>query len=348
MPNGRILIATGIYPPKIGGPAQYAQNLTEAFNKNGYSVMVKTFRLEDYLPTGVRHVFFFLKIIPGILASDFVLTLDTFSVGLPSVLAGRIFGKKIIVRVGGDFLWEQYVERTGKKILFKNFYTQERNNLSLKERVIFKLTRWTLKNASKVVFSTEWQRGIFIQAYGLDIQNTAVIENYYGPKESDLEPNYEHKTFIALSRHLKWKNIETLKKAFNHVKSRLSKLEELDLLVTETESDLLDFPTFMEKIKHSYAVILVSLGDISPNIILDAIRYNRPFMCTKEIGILNRIKDIGLFVDPLDGKNIEDAMIKLLDKEEYGKWKQKVRSFDFVHTWEDMAREYKELYKSIK
>ena len=132
------------------------------------------------------------------------------------------------------------------------------------------------------------------------------------------------------------------------MKSRLSKLEELDLLVTETESDLLDFPTFMEKIKHSYAVILVSLGDISPNIILDAIRYNRPFMCTKEIGILNRIKDIGLFVDPLDGKNIEDAMIKLLDKEEYGKWKQKVRSFDFVHTWEDMARECKELYKSIK
>jgi len=340
MSNGRILITTGIYPPKIGGPAQYAKNLKEAFSKNGYSVRVKTFHLEDYLPTGVRHIFFFLKVIPGILVSDFILTLDTFSVGLPSVLAGRIFGKKIIIRVGGDFLWEQYVERTGKKVLFRNFYTQEKNNLSLKERVIFKLTRWTLKNASKIVFSTEWQRGIFIQAYDLNIQNTAIIENYYGSKDGDTDTDSCPQTFLASTRDLKWKNIDTLKNVFYKKDSKIPK--DVCLFI-----ETVKFDDFMKKMKMSYAIILVSLGDISPNIILDAIRYNKPFICTKEVGILNRIKDIGIFVDPLDEKDIEGAVIKLLDKEEYEKWRQKVRNFNFVHTWEEMVREYVELYKLI-
>lgn len=338
--GGRILITTGIYPPKIGGPAQYAKNLKEVFGKNGYSVKVKTFNFEDRLPTGVRHVYFFLKIIPEILVSDFVLALDTFSVGLPSVLAAKVCAKKIITRTGGDFLWEQYVERTGKKVLFRNFYTQEKNNFSLKEKVIFKLTRWILRSTSKVVFSTEWQREIFVQAYGLNIQNTTIIENYYGLKEADVEPDFKLKTIVASSRNLKWKNLDTLKHIFSKKESKIPK--DVSLFIRES-----NFDDFIKIIKKSYAVMLVSLGDISPNMILDAIRYNKPFICTKEVGILDRIKDVGIFVDPLDEKEIEDAVIKLLDKEEYEKWRQKVRNFDFVHTWEDMAREYLKIFNSI-
>lgn len=330
----RILITTGIYPPKIGGPAEYAKNLKEVFIKGGYPVKVKTFHLEDYLPTGVRHVFFFLRIIPRILLSDFILALDTFSVGLPSVLAGKIFGKKVIIRTGGDFLWEQYVERTGKKVLFKNFYKQEKNNLSLKERFIYNMTRWTLNHASHVVFSTEWQRGIFVETYGVERVKTSIIENYYGPKEDDSLS--QNNVFLASSRDLVWKNLDIVKDVFDEIESASLFL------------DNLPFNEFMNKIKNSYAIILVSLGDISPNLILDAIRFNKPFICTKEVGILDRIRDVGIFVDPLNKKEIRDAVVRLLDKGEYDKWRQKVRSFSFIHTWEEIAREYLELYKSIK
>lgn len=336
----RILITTGIYPPKIGGPAQYAKSLKEAFSKSGYSISVKTFNLENYLPTGIRHIFFFLKIIPRILASDFTLALDTFSVGLPSVLAGKVFGKKIIIRTGGDFLWEGYVERTGKKVLFRNFYAQEKDNLNRKEKLIFKLTRWTLQNASKIVFSTEWQRSIFVPAYGLDSRNTAIIENYYGQKEENIELGFKAKTFVASTRDLKWKNIDTLKRVFNKKGTKIP--EDVDLFTYESE-----FDDFIKTIKRSYAVVLVSLGDISPNMILDAIRLNKPFICTKETGIFEKIKDFGIFVDPLDEGDIEQGIIKLLDKNEYDKWVQKVNSFNFIHTWEEMAKEYIELYKSI-
>lgn len=329
----RIFIATGIYPPTIGGPSQYAKNVKIEWEKKDHKVKVRTFRFEHHLPSGFRHFYYFLKIIPEVLWCDFVFALDTFSVGLPTVLAAKMLGKKVIIRTGGDFLWEQYVERTGKKVLFRNFYTQEKNKLSKKEKVIFNLTKWTLRNASKVVFSTEWQRGIFLQAYNLDIKDTAIIENYYGPKEGNFSP--QNNIFIASSRNLVWKNLDIAKAVFSRIKSASLFL------------DNMPFDEFQNKIKKSYAVVLVSLGDISPNLILDAIRYNKPFICTKEIGIFDRIKDIGIFIDPLNEKEIENAVIKLLDKEEYEKWRQKIRNFNFTHTWEQITQEFLEIWKNL-
>jgi len=334
----KILITTGIYPPKIGGPAQYAKNLKLAFESQGNTIAVKTYNLENYLPTGFRHAYFFLKIIPKILSSDWVLALDTFSVGLPTVLASKIFRKKCLIRTGGDFLWEQYVERTGKKIMFRNFYKEELERLSIKEKIIFNLTQWTLNKADGIVFSTDWQREIFISAYNLKEDKTFVVENYYGSKEGIFEPN--SKVFVASTRILKWKNLDTIKKVWNRIKTSYPDAE----LFTKN----LPYPKFMEKIKHSYAIVQVSLGDISPNMILDAIRYNKPFICTKEIGIYDRIRDIGIFVNPLNEEEIENAILKLLDPEEYKRVIDKIKQFNFTHTWQEMAGEFIDIYKNLK
>ncbi len=336
--NKRILIATGIYPPKIGGPAQYAKNLKESFERMGYSVVVKTFNTENRLPTGIRHIFFFLKIIPAVLRVDFIFALDTFSVGLPTVAASRIFGKKVIIRTGGDFLWEGYVERTKKKVLFRNFYSTEKNNLSLKEKIIFLVTKWTLHNTTHIIFSTEWQRDIFINAYILDKNRTSVIENYYGSKESDGEP--ASKEFIGSTRKLVWKNLDILENVFKKIQEGNS---EVSFFLGN-----LPYEDLMQKMKKSYATILVSLGDISPNMILDSIRQGIPFICTKEIGIYERIKDAGIFVDPLNESEIKNAIKELLTEEGYRKAKERVKSFNFVHTWDEIAKEFLDIANLAK
>ncbi len=328
-----ILISTGIYPPKIGGPAQYAKNLKEAFEKINYTVAVKTFSFEDHLPSGLRHLFFLVKIVPEVLKSDVVFILDTFSAGLPTVFACKLLGRKSVIRTGGDFLWEQYVERTGRKVLLSNFYQTEIGNFSLKDKAVFRLIKWTLRNTSRVIFSTEWQRDIFIGAYGLKKEKTFIVENYYGPKEESFEPG--SRLFIASSRELVLKNTGLLKNIFNKIKKQHGGVN----LFT----DKLPFPDFVQKIKNSYAVIQISLGDISPNLILDAIRFNKPFICTKEIGILERIKDVGIFVDPLNEKEIEEAVLKMLNKDEYEKAVEKVKNFSFLHTWDDIASEFLEV-----
>ncbi len=50
----KILICTGIYPPDIGGPAQYADNLKDEFLKQGNAVKILTYKLEKKLPIGIR------------------------------------------------------------------------------------------------------------------------------------------------------------------------------------------------------------------------------------------------------------------------------------------------------
>ncbi len=334
----KILITTGIYPPKIGGPAQYSKNLENELRIKGHDVCVSTFSIENYLPTGIRHIYFFVKTLPRFVFSDFVISLDTYSVGFPSVFASKLLGKKIIVRTGGDFLWEHYVERTGKKFFLRNFYETEKDNFTFKEKVIYKVTKWTLLNVSKLVFSTTWQRDIFVKAYGLNIEKTYIIENFYGDKESDID--VKNPVFIASARNLVWKNLSVLEKVFDkiqilHPEARLYK-------------NNVPYESLMSLMANSYAVILVSLGDISPNMIMDSIRLNRPFICTKEVGIYDRIKEAGIFVDPLNEAEIEKAILEILNKDGYEKAKERVRNFDFTHSWGQIADEFLAIYGTIK
>ena len=82
-----ILITTGIYPPKIGGPSEYTKNLKIGLEKAQNQVKIGTFGLEEVLPTGLRHVIFFFKIIPAVIWSDRIFIIDTFSVAFPTVFA---------------------------------------------------------------------------------------------------------------------------------------------------------------------------------------------------------------------------------------------------------------------
>ena len=56
-----ILITTGIYPPKVGGPSQYAKELEEEFKRRGYFVKVITYKIEHRLPIVIRHIVFSLE-----------------------------------------------------------------------------------------------------------------------------------------------------------------------------------------------------------------------------------------------------------------------------------------------
>jgi hypothetical protein len=219
----------------------------------------------------------------------------------------------------------------------RDFYQTEEEHFSFKDIIIFRLTKWTLLNASKVIFSTAWQRDIFVKAYDLDLSGTVIVENYYGSKESDMD--FQSQVFIGSVRNLVWKNLDILKRAFNNANAT----HPIATLFIEN----LPFHQFMQKIQSCYAVVLVSLGDISPNMILDAIRFNRPFICTTEVGIYERIKDVGIFVDPLNEVEIENAILKLLDPIEYQKAKGKVQHFNFVHTWDEITEEFIRVFKGL-
>lgn len=329
-----IVIATGIYPPEVGGPSEYAKNLAEVWRNQGYKVKVEVFSKFNLLPTGIRHVVYFFSIIPSFLMADYIFIIDTFSAALPATFLSWILGKKAVLRTGGDFLWEAYVERTSDKVLLRNFYEKPVRLLSFKEKITFLLVRWLLRHVDTIIWSTEWQRNIFQEPYKLDKKKQIVVENFYGPRYESQEA--QEKIFIGSSRETKWKNIDTLRKVFAR--------EEVVNFGALLDVEKVPHGFFLEKVKRAYAVIVVSLGDISPNVVLDAISCNKPFIITKETGLYERIKSIAIFVDPKNEDDIAEKVCWLSDKENYEKQKRKMEEFDFVHSWEDIAYEYMSAY----
>ncbi len=325
----RICIATGIYPPATSGPAQYAAAMAKEYVARGHKVDVVTYGLEHKLPTGVRHLWYFFRVLPRVARADFILALDTFSVGLPTVLAARLLRRKIVIRTGGDFLFEHYVKRTGEKILLSTFYTEPRA-FSQKEHFIFALTRWTLQHVDALIFSTSWQRAIFMKPYCLMKQKIFIIENRFDEKICDKPARA--KNFIFATRDIAYKNISAFQEAFAIAQKK-------DPEITIEMYHTLPHAELMEKIKTCYAVVMPSLGEISPHIILDALRCNKPFLLTSESGYAEKLKNVGILVDPLSVADMAEKISWLVDDVNYARVHAQVRGYNFTHSWGQIADE---------
>jgi glycosyltransferase involved in cell wall biosynthesis len=96
---------------------------------------------------------------------------------------------------------------------------------------------------------------------------------------------------------------------------------------------------FLQDIKDSYAVIIASLGDVSPNTILEAISFGIPFILTRETGLYERLKDVAVWVNPEDEADIAEKILWLADERNYTIQTATVRSFSFSHSWDDIADE---------
>lgn len=343
----RILITTGIYPPDIGGPAEYARGVEEAWKKAGHQVKVLAFRFERKLPSVIRHLYYFLRVLSSLWGVDLVFSPDTFSAAFPALVASKLLGKKFIIRTGGDFLWEGYVERTGDLVLLRNFYKTRINadkklgltrirRLNLKERMVFNLLRHLLRHADAVIFSTTWQQDIFATPYRLNARKCFIVENYYASPTrlvySDvLENNRIEKVFVGGTRELKWKNVPKVTEAFALARSKG--------VPVSLDHETWNREEFLSRVQSSYAVIIASLGDISPNTILEAISFGKPFILTRETGLYEKLKDIGVWVNPESVDNIAEKIEWLADERNYRTQCNKVAAFSFTHSYQEIAHE---------
>lgn len=295
----RILIATGIYPPEVGGPARYAAELKNFWAKEGDTVSVTVASRFKWLPSVLRQVVFFKWCILKGARSNIIFALDTFSAAVPAFYAAKALRKPFVVRVGGDFLWEMYVERTKKEITLAEFCEHVPNDLSSKERIVFRLMRKMLQKADMVIFSVAWYKDLAEKAYG-PFRASLVVENPNGPREKGKEP--QEKVFLLAGRRMFLKNALRFRKALDEAK----KHNDISLIDEEVPRE-----KYLELIKSCYAVAIPSLSEVSPNTALDAIRFGKPLILTKECGYAERFGAGAVLVDPKDEASIK-AAIELL------------------------------------
>jgi glycosyltransferase involved in cell wall biosynthesis len=333
----KIVLATPLYPPEIGGPAIYAAELKRAFERAGYQSSVVAYgSLEKKLPTGIKHAMYCARLLPRVLTANTVVALDTWLAGFPAFLLAKLFGKKCIVRISGDIVWEWYVESTGDLVKLSEFYDRP-HKLSLKQRIIAHGTGVLVRHSDALLFNSRWQREIWQRQYQFDPAKAHIVENAFHPRKAATRP--EKKVFVAAGRPIKLKQEELLKRVFADV-------------VKEYPDVVLDIAPLPpaeheQRVAQSYAVVLASVSDVAPNAIIDAVVYGKPFICTNDTGIRERLEGTGLFVDTQNEFELRTAIESLLDPTKYARIQRRVQEFSFVRTWDEVAGDILSIIKHL-
>jgi glycosyltransferase involved in cell wall biosynthesis len=324
----KLVIATGLFPPEIGGPSQYAYRLSEEFKRMGHTVAVVRYGALKRFPSGVRHILYAMKLFYAARGAEAVFAFDTYSVGFPAAMVCRMRGIPLIIRIGGDFLWEGYVNRTNDLVPLPDFY-KKAAQWNRKERMIYAQTRWTLAHA-RLAFNTAWLRDIWAQQYTLNPDMLAVIENECEPCRGGRAP--EKKNYLFYSRYSRLKNHEAFRRAFARAQEHVPDIE---LSEGQVPHDAL-----LALIERCYAVVVPSISDVAPNYVLDAIRFGKPFLLTKYSGYAERFKELGVIVDPLDEADMARGVEELARDETYAQLSARIRDFKESHSYADIAREF--------
>lgn len=327
-----ILIVTPLIPPEPGGPSYYSVALQEALEKKGEKVDLIAFKEVRKYPSVIRHLIFLYKVLWRARGVDSLIILDTVSVALPAVIAGWLLHKKTIVRVGGDFVWERYVERTGEKVLLSEFYTMNNKlKLTQKEKILI----WLQKNiicalATKIVFNTAWQKTLWQEPYKLQEEKTGVIRN---ATNTTTRKHVGGTEFLCAWRPTAFKNTDTLEKAYALAKGQCPS-------VTLTIYKNIPRDELYAHMEHARALIIPSLTELSPNMALEALSMGLPVLLTEDCGARDILEGAVTWIDPRSVEDIVHKMCALMNEEDYAQAKAKTKAFSFTHSYDEIAQEF--------
>ncbi len=153
----KILIATGIYPPDIGGPATYSKLLNDELPKRGIGVAILSFGEVRKLPKVIRHCAYFFKLLKRSKGCDIIYAQDPVSVGLPTLLACKITGKKFFIRVAGDYAWEQAAQRHGVEDSIDEF---QKKKYGFRTELLRSVQRFVVGRAHTVITPSIYFRSL--------------------------------------------------------------------------------------------------------------------------------------------------------------------------------------------
>jgi glycosyltransferase involved in cell wall biosynthesis len=200
----KILITTGIYPPSIGGPATYSKLLFDELPKRGIDVAVLSFDEVQKYPKIIRHIIFLFKIFGRVKGCDLVYAQDPVSVGLPSVIAAKVMNRKFFLRVGGDYAWEQGVQRFNVKETLDEFVQKKPHTekYSFRVKLLRDIQTLVAKNSIKIISPSFYLKNV-IEKWGIDSEKIKVIYNSFDEIENIFDSSADDKTLSQLKSEIK-------------------------------------------------------------------------------------------------------------------------------------------------
>ncbi|MFA4941904.1 MAG: glycosyltransferase [Patescibacteria group bacterium] len=348
----RILIATGIFPPDIGGPATYVKVLLEELPKFGYEVKVVTytdnqgegdekdpqiFRIGRQQNIFFRYFKYFWKVFELSEWADIIYVQGPISEGLPTCLACCLRKRKYILKVVGDYAWEQGRQRFGVNDLLDTF---QNNKYSRRVEFIRKMQKIVASSASRVITPSEYLKTI-IMKWGVEAEKIKVIYNSIGAiKEIDLKINKEAareslnlkgSIILSVGRLVPWKGFDLL---IDLMPELLQENSDFKLIIAGAGPDKEKIEEKIKNLKLEKNVILTGgidqhelfkymlAADIFllntgyeglPHVVIEAMRLSLPVITTDVGGNREVVENnkTGLLVEYNNREQIKEAILNL-------------------------------------
>lgn len=356
----KIVLATGIYPPEIGGPATYCRALAEEFSKKGWNAVVVTYGGMDQSNNGSMDQWRVIRT-PRSLPiirwfryaralkkhgsdADAVIAFSSISAGVPLWIAHLRKPKKIL-RLGGDFFWERYTDRGGMKGL-RAWYESK----TTAQQAANWIMQQILRTFDHIVFSTEFQKKIYEDHYW-GLESVSVIENALPSGTPKRHERHEPFRLLFMGRFVGFKNLPMLIKAIwglpNTSLTFVGDGPMRSQLIAHSSQLPMTFlpPAHGAEKERIFAdhdlLILPSLTEISPNVALEARTAGLPVLLTKETGLSGELMQ-GMMVHDISTtekikKTISDAMNR------YDKISHSAHESLPTRGWGNLAEEWIEL-----
>ncbi len=374
----KIVLATGIFPPDLGGPATYVEKLASELKGTGHNVMVLTYQtIFNDLEGGrswpvirvpksggpwLRWRRFAKALREHGSDADVVIAFSSVSCGVPLRMAGLKKPKKIL-RLGGDFFWERYTA-VGGMLDLRRWYQGEKASGELWKLL---LSRWLnawfmpgiLNSFDHVVYSTEYQKQIH-EAHYKRLPSRSVIQNSL--PISDPASHKAHPTFRALylGRFVSFKNLLSLVRAMLSLPDvsltltgegpmRLPIQKEIRALGLDDRVTVRR-PILSDEKRQVFddhdLMILPSLTEISPHSALEARSAGLPVLLTEETGLSDELTDGMLKAD----LRAPEAIVRAVQRarKEYEALAARSVSPLARRDWRVLAREWMELFGVLK
>lgn len=368
----KILLATGIYPPDIGGPATYVRNLAEELTKRGEEVIVLTYGVEneEWKVKSEKWKVVHVSKAGGPLLrwrryakalrefgsdADVIECFSSVSCGMPLKMASldsaRDDKPRKILRLGGDFTWERYTD-LGRRRTLKDF-TLKHSNLRLPMARLLKIF-------DHIVFSTQFQERLYEQAHR-GMPKRSVIENALPISSSNtlLHQKHDPVRLLFLGRFVKFKNLDRLLRAVAGIPHTTLSLvgegpegERLSALARTLQMQgrvSIVPPVHGEDVRRVFdehdLFVIPSLTEISPNAALEARAAGLPVLLTEENGLSNELSD-GMIIRPLlSTTDITKAILEVDHR--YPEFAEAASApFPQERGWERVAEEHLALFQS--
>lgn len=361
----KVVIATPLYPPEIGGPASYARELELGLPGEGVEVTLVKFSDVRHQPNAVRQLLYAVRVFRASAHADCILALDAVSVGWPSYVANLLRRKPFILKIVGDHVWEQGSQRfriKGSLDVFPQFSFAWHPYLWFLRVLQFAVVR----SADTVIVPSEYLKKL-VMRWGVPKERVKVIYNAVPIEAGGVIPEkvreLSRPLVVTAGRLVPWKHVEGVIDAMAALpegslviagdgpeRTNLQHRAHERLAGRALFTGTLSRKDLLAVVQSADVFVLNSSYEGLPHMLIEALAVGTPVIATRAGGNAEVIRDgeNGILVQPGDTSALSGALVRLLgDAELRGRFTQRAAESAERFSVERMLAETAALLKAL-